>query len=210
MREKSTRQSWTSSAGGHITINERSAYVDIVARLGNFRPLIRVPAIHYLDLGRDEARRRLLALPRTVDIDAAIDAVNEVRFGDPAMPVVIDLLLASFLEVVPTARTVRKAELIGAAKEYLRVPGPVLAAVLRARLPRAREAPTISEISEAAALEMARLETLAGDLARLDGLRSAAVCALDWRDPDDARFLAEVGDPVPPGWPSIGPDDIDC
>lgn len=209
MSEKSARSSWSSSAGGHVTLTDRSPHIEAVARLGNFRPLLRLPSIHYLAMDRVEARRRLLLLPRTDDIDVAIDAVDRARLGAPAMPVVVDLLLTSFLEVVPTARTVRKAELISAAKEYLRVSGPVLAAVLRAKLPRAREAPTLGEISEAAALEMARLEALAGDLARLDGLRSAAVVALDWRDPDDAAFLAEVGDPVPPGWPGVGPDLID-
>ncbi len=103
----------------------------------------------------------------------------------------------------------RKAQLIAAAKAHLATTGPVLASVLRSMVPHRREAPTVAELREGIAAEVDRLEKVADQLARLDGLRSAAVIALDWRDPAEAAFLAEVGDPVPPGWPGIGPDAID-
>ncbi len=207
MAEK--RQSWSAAAGGHVVLEERSPHVDALSRLGDLRPHLRLPEIHYLKLGRDEARLRLRSLPRTADLDMAIDAVDRARLGDPASPVTIELLLTAYLEVTPTARTVRRAQLIGAAKAHLRVTGSVLAAVLRAMLPRRREAPTIAEIAEAADAEIEKLERASMQLARVDGLRTAAVVALDWCDPNDAAFLAEVGDPVPPAWPAVGPGEID-
>lgn len=201
--------SYSPVAGGHVVLEERSPHVDALARLGDVRPHLRLPAIQYLNISRDEARRRLLALPRTADIDRAIDAVDRARLGDQASPVTVELLLSAFLEVVPTARTVRKAPLVAAAKTHVAATGPVLAAVLRSMIPHRREAPTVGELRGAIAEEVGRLEKIAEQLARLDGLRSAAVIALNWRDHDDAKFLAEVGDPVPPGWPGVGPDGID-
>lgn len=202
--------SYSPVAGGHATLVERSPHVDALARLGDLRGLLRSwSEVRFLDLSRDEARRRLRSLPRTADIDAAIDAVDRARLGDRASPVTVELLLSAFLEVVPTPRTVRKVQLIAAAKAHLATTGPVLASVLRSMVPHRREAPTVAELREGIAAEVDRLETVSDQLVRLDGLRSAAVIALDWRDPAEAAFLAEVGDPVPPGWPGIGPDAID-
>ncbi len=89
--------SYSPVAGGHVTLADRSPHVDVLARLGDLRPHLRLPALHHLDLSRDEARRRLRSLPRTADIDAAIDAVDRARLGDRASPVTIELLMSAFL-----------------------------------------------------------------------------------------------------------------
>lgn len=209
MPEKPSRATWSTAAGGHVVLEEKSPHVDALARLGDLRAHLRWPEIPYLDLDPEEARRRLRALPQTIDIDRAVDTVDRARLWPPAMPATVELLMSAFLEVVPTARTVRKAQLIAAAKTHLTATGPVLAAVLRAMISLRKEAPTIADIREAANDERARLERASDHLARIDGLRSAAVISLDWTDPTDIAFLAEVGDPVPPHWPAIGPGEVE-
>lgn len=191
------------AAGGLATLEERSRHVDKIAALGSIRVAASLPWIDAARLTRDEAYRRLLALPKTAALDEVAQLLDEAIDGAPAMPATIDMLVCALLEVVPLPRPVRKNEFVNAAKASLDLPAPLLSGLLRAMVRTARAAPPIAEILEAAAIERHRLCRVREEVAAVASRRSEAAVSLDWNDPADLEFLEQVGDRVPDAWRAI-------
>lgn len=191
------------AAGGLATLEERSRHVDAIAKLGSRRTYVDLPWIDAAHMGRDEACRRLLALPKTAALDEVGRLLDGAIDGAPAMSATIDMLACALLEVVPLPRPVRKNEYIAAAKASLDFPASLVAGLFRAMVRTARSAPSIAEILEEAAVERHRLGRVREEVATIQNLRSEAFVSLDWCDAVNLEFLAKVGDRVPDEWRSI-------